>query len=85
MIVTQNIGLFVIFIGGILIFGMGLTMMNIKKINTINLLPAILVPVIYYIILKPLIRASWIAKKPFKLWLLRPFCDRIVQGKPSHI
>ena len=58
MIVTQNIGLFVIFIGGILIFGMGLTMMNIKKINTINLLPAILVPVIYYIILKPLIRAS---------------------------
>jgi len=41
-------------IGGILIFGIGLTMMNIKKINTINLLPAILVPVIYLILIKPL-------------------------------
>ena len=42
-------------IGGILIFGIGLTMMNIKKINTINLLPAILVPVIYYILIQPLL------------------------------
>lgn len=42
-------------IGGILIFGIGLTMMNIKKINSINLLPAILIPVVYYIIIQPLL------------------------------
>lgn len=41
-------------IGGILILGIGLTMMEIKKINTVNLLPAIFVPVIYYFLIIPL-------------------------------
>lgn len=43
-------------IGGILILGIGLGMMDIKKIKTLNLLPAILVPVIYYIVIIPLIQ-----------------------------
>ena len=42
-------------IGGILIFGIGLTMLNILKVRTINLLPAIVVPVIYYMVLLPLL------------------------------
>ena len=41
-------------IGGILILGIGLTMMEIKKINTVNLLPAIFIPVIYYFLIIPL-------------------------------
>jgi uncharacterized protein len=43
-------------IGGILILGIGLSMMEIKKIKTINLLPAIFVPVIYYFLVIPLFR-----------------------------
>ncbi|MDY6827582.1 MAG: DUF554 domain-containing protein [Bacillota bacterium] len=41
-------------IGGILIFGIGLNLLEIKKINTINLLPAIFVPVVYYLLVIPL-------------------------------
>ena len=41
-------------IGGILIFGIGLGMMEIKKIKTLNLLPAVLIPVLYYFLLLPL-------------------------------
>ncbi len=41
-------------IGGILIFGIGTNMLEITKIKTANLLPAIIVPVIYYIIIVPL-------------------------------
>ena len=37
-------------IGGILIFAIGLNLLEIKKIKIGNLLPAIFVPVIYYII-----------------------------------
>lgn len=43
-------------IGGILIFGIGLSMMEIKRIKTVNLLPAIIVPVFYYLWVAPLIQ-----------------------------
>lgn len=36
-------------VGGIMIFAMGLNLMEIKKIKIGNMLPAILIPVIYYI------------------------------------
>lgn len=42
-------------IGGILIVGIGLTMLNIKQIKTANLLPAILLPAAYYLIIIPLL------------------------------
>lgn len=38
-------------IGGILIFAIGLNLLEIKKINIGNLLPAVFIPVLYYIIL----------------------------------
>lgn len=41
-------------IGGILIFSLGLGMLDIKKIKTANLLPAILVPPVYYLAIIPL-------------------------------
>jgi uncharacterized protein len=44
-------------IGGILIFAIGLTMLEIKVIRTINLLPAIFVPVIYYLLILPLFQS----------------------------
>jgi len=37
-------------VGGILILGTGMNILNIVKIKTINLLPALLVPIIYFII-----------------------------------
>lgn len=37
-------------IGGILITGLGLDVLEIKKVNVSNMLPAVLVPVIYYMI-----------------------------------
>jgi uncharacterized protein len=43
-------------IGGILIFSIGLNMMEIVKINTLNLLPAILMPVIYYFLVIPIMQ-----------------------------
>ena len=43
-------------IGGILILGIGLSMLEIKKIKTVNLLPAIIVPVFYYLWVVPLIQ-----------------------------
>lgn len=39
-------------VGGILISGLGLDLLNIKKIKVGNLLPSILIPIIYYAILK---------------------------------
>lgn len=41
-------------IGGILIFSLGLGMLDIKKIKTANLLPAILVPPLYYLAVLPI-------------------------------
>ena len=41
-------------IGGILIFSLGLNMLEIVKIKTANLLPAILVPPVYYLAVLPL-------------------------------
>ncbi|MCT4542077.1 MAG: DUF554 domain-containing protein [Vallitalea sp.] len=38
-------------IGGILIFSTGINILEIKKIKTINLLPALIIPVLYYILL----------------------------------
>jgi uncharacterized protein len=38
-------------IGGILIFGIGLNLLEIIKVRTANLLPAILIPVIYYLLI----------------------------------
>jgi len=37
-------------IGGILLIGLGITMLNIKKIDVLNLLPAliIIIPVVYF-------------------------------------
>ncbi len=37
-------------IGGILLLGTGLNILEIKKIKTLNLLPALIVPVIYFIL-----------------------------------
>lgn len=36
-------------IGGILIFSTGINILQIKKINTLNLLPALIIPPLYYI------------------------------------
>ncbi|MGL1892309.1 MAG: DUF554 domain-containing protein [Spirochaetaceae bacterium] len=41
-------------IGGILIFSLGLNMLELKKIKTANLLPAILIPPFYYLLIVPL-------------------------------
>jgi len=38
-------------VGGILIFAIGINLLEIKKINVGNLLPAIFIPVIYYVIM----------------------------------
>jgi len=38
-------------VGGVLVAGIGIDMLGIRKINVANLLPAILVPVIYYLVL----------------------------------
>lgn len=37
-------------VGGILILGLGLDMLNIKKIKVANLLPAVIIPIIYQLI-----------------------------------
>lgn len=42
-------------VGGILIVGIGLTMLNIIKVKTANLLPAIIVPVLWYLVCIPLL------------------------------
>lgn len=39
-------------IGGILLLTTGLNILNIKKIKTLNLLPSLLIPIIYFIALK---------------------------------
>lgn len=38
-------------IGGILIFSLGLNMLEIKKIKSANLLPAVLIPPLYYLVI----------------------------------
>lgn len=40
-------------VGGILIFCIGISMLNIRKIKTGNLLPAMIIPVIYYLLKDP--------------------------------
>lgn len=42
-------------VGGILIVGIGLTMLNIIKVKTANLLPAIIVPVLWYLVGVPIL------------------------------
>lgn len=42
-------------VGSVIIVGIGLSMLNIKKIKTANLLPAIMIPVIYYLVILPII------------------------------
>ncbi len=42
-------------VGGILIFCIGISMLNIRKIKTGNLLPAMIIPVIYYLLKDPVI------------------------------
>ncbi len=42
-------------VGGILIFSLGINMLNIVKIKTANLLPAILIPPMYYMAVLPLV------------------------------
>lgn len=42
-------------IGGILIFSLGFNILEIKKIKTANMLPAILGPVIYFLLISPLV------------------------------
>lgn len=44
-------------VGSILIIGLGFNMMGITKIKVANLLPAILVPVIYNILISPIIKS----------------------------
>ncbi|MBE6007957.1 MAG: DUF554 domain-containing protein [Lachnospiraceae bacterium] len=36
-------------VGGIMIFGLGLNMLGVKKIKTANMLPALVIPVVYYL------------------------------------
>ena len=36
-------------VGGIMIFGLGLNMLGVKKIKTANMLPALVIPVIFYL------------------------------------
>ena len=55
-LLTANVIREISIIGGILIFGIGLTMMEIRKIRTVNLLPAVIVPVIYYLWVAPLLQ-----------------------------
>lgn len=43
-------------IGGILIFAIGINMLEIKKIRTGNLLPAVIIPVIYYFLVLPVLK-----------------------------
>jgi len=38
-------------VGGVLIMGIGITMLEIKKIHVGDLLPAVLIPVIWFLIL----------------------------------
>ncbi len=53
-LLTQHVIREISIIGGILIFAIGLNMMEIKIIRTVNLLPAIIIPVIYYFLIAPL-------------------------------
>lgn len=43
-------------VGGILIFGIGLNMLNILKVKTANLLPSIMIPVFWYLFGLPIIK-----------------------------
>lgn len=57
---TQEIIREMSIIGGILICGIGLSVLEIKKIKTANLLPAIGIPIIYYLVIIPI--ANYITK-----------------------
>jgi len=47
--IVQGLGLSVILIGGIIIIGIGINILEIKKINADNMIPSIFIPLIYYI------------------------------------
>lgn len=53
-VLTKEIIREISIIGGILIFSLGLNMLEIKKIKSANLLPAIIVPPIYYLLIAPI-------------------------------
>ncbi|MBC7959449.1 MAG: DUF554 domain-containing protein [Vallitaleaceae bacterium] len=42
-------------VGGVIILGIGFNLLNLKKIKTANLLPAIIIPVIYYLLIQPIL------------------------------
>jgi len=46
--ITEAILTEISIVGGILIFSLGISMLGIKKMKTINMLPAIFIPVFYY-------------------------------------
>ena len=52
-VLTQEVIREISIIGGILIFSLGLNMLEIVKIKTANLLPAILIPPVYYMAVLP--------------------------------
>lgn len=47
--ITEAILTEISIVGGILIFSLGISMLGIKKIKTINMLPAIFIPILYYL------------------------------------
>lgn len=47
--ITADMLIEISIVGGILIFSLGINMLNIKKIKTANMLPAIFIPIIYYL------------------------------------
>ncbi|MDK2932522.1 MAG: uncharacterized protein PWP27_332 [Clostridiales bacterium] len=55
-------------VGGILIIGIGLTMLEIKKIKVGNLLPAIFIPTVYGMIVTYIVPAIYEFINPFLKW-----------------
>lgn len=48
--IPDNLLTEIMIVGGVLIFASGLSMLNIKKINTLNLLPALAIPIIVFLL-----------------------------------
>ncbi len=55
-VLTTQVILEISIIGGILIVGIGLNMLEIIKVKTANLLPAIFIPIIYFFVILPLLQ-----------------------------
>ena len=47
--IPENLLTEIMIVGGVLIFASGLSMLNIKKIQTLNLLPALVIPILVFI------------------------------------